>query len=51
MPPAEIRLNREVFNWVHRLPKTIEKAREIIGETSEQQKQALKVLFICSFLQ
>ena len=43
MSPGEIRLNKEVFQWLQRMPRLIEEAHKIMDDTSQEQKKALTV--------
>lgn len=41
MTPGEIRLNKEVFQWLQRMPRLIEEAHKIMDSTTDEQKKAL----------
>ncbi len=50
LPPADLRLNTNMFSWIERMPAAFEEHAAIAKEKTEQFKEALIVNYIDLFL-
>ena len=45
LPPADLRLNTNMFSWIERMPAAFEEHTAIANEKTEQFKEALTVKY------
>jgi dynein heavy chain len=46
LPPADLRLNTNMFSWIERMPAAFDEHATIVKEKTEQFKEALTVKYI-----